>query len=117
MKKEQKRLLSILIEKKRYVAYESLSEAKLNYMEIKELIINSFKNLFGEIGLSKAGIMFVDYKDNKGILKINNKYVDEVKASFSMIRKINKQDILVRSLRVSGTLKKVRGLTLIGGGL
>ncbi len=117
MKKEQKRLLSSLREKKRYVAFEAICDGFINPTKIKDYIINNFKNLFGEIGLSKAGINFVEVYNNKGILRINNKYVDEIKASFCIIRKINKEDILVRSLRVSGTLKKVRGLTLIGGGL
>jgi len=115
MKKEQKRLLSSLREKKRYVLFETISVIPISSTNIKENIIKSYKNLFGEIGLSKAGISFIEYKENKGILKINNKYLDELRASFCMMRKVNKQDILLKTLRISGTLKKVKDLIFTGG--
>lgn len=115
MKKQQKRLLSSLREKKRYVAFEAIAETKIASSKIKEIVINSFKNLYGELGLSKAGINFVEIRGDKGVLKINNNYVDELRASFTMVGKVNKEDILLRSLKVSGTLKKIKPEALIGG--
>jgi ribonuclease P/MRP protein subunit POP5 len=112
---KQKRLLPSLREKKRYVAYEVLTESKFTSHQIKETIILNFKELFGTDGLSKAGLDFVDFEDNKGIIRVSNKSLDMLKATFCFVRKLNKDDIVLRSLGVSGILKKVKNKFILGG--
>lgn len=113
---KQKALLPSLREKKRYVVFGVHSEKTLSFGEIKDAIFEAYKDLFGSIGLAKAGIDFVEYKDGKGILKVSNKEVNNIKASFCNVRKINKQDIILRSLGVSGILNKARMKFMSGGG-
>jgi|SRR3989338_2807754 len=114
---KEKRLLTSLREKKRYVAFEIKSEENLSLGKIKDSIVDSFRNLFGEMELAKAGLNFVEFKDNKGIIRVNNKDVKNIKASFVMLRKINKQDAIARSLGVSGMLNKARSKFLSRGGI
>ena len=114
---KEKRLLSSLREKKRYLVFEVKTKDNFSFADIKKAIIKSYKDLFGEIGLSRAGLNFVSFENNKGIVKVNNRDVNNFKASFCFLRKINKQDVVVRSLGVSGMLKRARSKFLIGGGL
>ena len=97
-----KPLLPSLKEKKRYLIFEVISKDK-NYPE-KE-IKDSFLKLFGEVGLSEAGLIFLKnkYKNNRGIIKVNNKNVDRLKASFCILKKP-----IIKSVGVSGTLKKAQ---------
>ncbi len=112
---KQKALLPTLREKKRYLVFEVISEANLAFKDIKDSITSSFKDLFGLDGLSKAGLEFIDYNQNKGIIRVTTKSLDMLKASFCFVRKINKEDAILRSLGVSGILKKSRSKFIIGG--
>ena len=59
----------------------------------------------GELGYSKAGIIFIDEPThNQGTIKIDNRCVDLVKASFTLIESINKNQAIVRCKGVSGTI-------------
>ena len=112
---KQKALLPSLREKKRYLVYEALSEVNFNYKDLKDNIILSFKELFGLEGLARAGLDFVEYKNNKGIVRVSTKGLDMLRASFCFVRKINKDDVVLRSLGVSGMLKKARNKFILGG--
>ncbi len=114
---KQKFLMPTLREKKRYLVYEVLSDDDLSFKDIKESIILSFKDLFGLSGLAKAGLDFLEYDHNKGIVRVSTKGLDMLKASFCFLRKINKHDVILRSLGVSGILKKARINFMSGGGV
>jgi len=104
--------LPTLRENKRYISFDVTSETEIDYKSAKEAINTSFTNYVGTLGVSKAGIIFVDNsyntKTRSGIIKINNKYVDHLKASFALINKINKQPVIVKSLKCSGMINKVK---------
>ncbi|MBS3175040.1 hypothetical protein J4440_04125 [Candidatus Woesearchaeota archaeon] len=117
MEIKQKPLLPSLKEKKRYIVFEIFNGENLSFSNVKDSIIQSYKSLFGEIGLAHSGIDFIEYKNQKGILKVGTKNINNIKASFCFIRKINKQDVTVRSLGISGILNKARSKFISGGGL
>jgi ribonuclease P/MRP protein subunit POP5 len=99
-------LMPSLREKKRYVAFEVESVKKVDSKEAQEIIEKSFKRLVGELGLAKAGIKFMkDWKNNRGIIKVNTRSVDELKAAFALI---NEENIIIKSLTLSGSIEKVR---------
>jgi ribonuclease P/MRP protein subunit POP5 len=102
-----KPVLPSLREKKRYVVFEIISKNNINNFPEKE-IKNAFLQLFGEVNLGKSGLIFLKnkWKDNKGVIRVNNKHVDELKASLCMVKKINNKQATVKSVGVSGTLKK-----------
>jgi len=104
----RKPLLPSLKEKKRYVAFEVMSEKTLKFEFVTNEIVNEITNYIGKLGYEKMGLIFLkDWSNNKGIARVNNKYVDHLKASFVLIDKTN---FMIRSLMVSGTLKKLRGI-------
>ena len=60
----------------------------------------------GELGYSKAGIIFVDEPmHNQGIIRVDHKYTDQAKASLALIESINNEKIVVRCKGVSGTIE------------
>jgi len=110
-----KQLIPSLKEKRRYVAFEVISKKGLSFNEVKESIIKRYKEFFGIIGLSKASIEVLnEWKDNKGIIKVNNKNLDELKSSLVLIKTINNQKVIVRCIGVSGIIKKLKNKYMEG---
>ena len=68
--------------------------------------------LIGQLGVAKAGLQVI--KDcwnpdlQRGIIKVGHKHVDELKAALTFIKKINNKDVVVKSIGVSGILKKAK---------
>jgi ribonuclease P/MRP protein subunit POP5 len=103
-----KPILPSLREKKRYIVYEAISDKKLNSNEIKQSIDDALLKFIGEFGYAKAGPLFVQTKNNKGIIRINNKYLNEIKTSLALIEKIKNKKVIIKTIGVSGILKKAR---------
>ena len=110
LKVMKKAVLPSMREKKRYLAFEIISIDKFNFIDIKKSITESAKDFLGTLGMAKAGIILLDEKFNKekqkGLIKVNNKYLNELKASLALIKMINNKKIIVKSLGVSGMLTK-----------
>ena len=107
-----KPLLPSLKEKKRYVAFKVLSKTKQGYNPIKDAIKTSLKMYIGELGTSKAGLIFVDKlydpETQAGVVRVSNKYQDHLKASFALIKNINKEPVIIKSIKSSGMINKIR---------
>ena len=105
-----KTILPTLKEKNRYLVYEIRNSKKYTTNEIKNEMKKAILQFLGELECAKANILILDdFKKNRGIIKVNNKYVDKVKVALMLIR-----SFIVETVYVSGTLKKAR-LKLIGG--
>ena len=104
-----KPLLPTLRTKKRYVVYEYISDKDISHNNIIKAVENSYKECFGVFGLGEAGFMDTKiHNDNRGILKINHKYLDKLRVSISMITNINDQKLVLHTIGVSGILKKAK---------
>ena len=101
-------LLPTLRQKKRYLAFEIHCSTPISVSEAKEEMNAALLRFLGELGVSRASPLFLEekYKNNKGMLKVNHKYVDESKAALILIKKIKNKPVIIRSLSVSGILKK-----------
>lgn len=104
------KLMPSLKQKKRYIIFEIISEKKFSLSEIKSEAERALLLFLGQLGLSKAAPLFVDEKFNpeaqKFTLKVNHKYVNEVKAALALSKSIKNTPIIIKSVTVSGTLKK-----------
>ena len=60
--------------------------------------------------MSKAGILILKDKWNpeaqRGLIRVNNKNVDNLKAALTMADKINNENVIIKSVGVSGILNK-----------
>ncbi len=102
-------VLPSLREKKRYMAFEVQTEGKIDLDHAKKSIEQCMKGFLGDLGMARVGILFLDdWKQNRGIMKINTKYVDDVKASLALVQEVGNKKAIVRSIAVSGALEKIR---------
>ena len=107
-----KPLLPSLKEKKRYVVFEMMAESDIRFADINDAIKQSLLSYTGVLGAAQAGMQVIPEKWNaklrRGIARVNHKYVDHLRASFVFISKIKNKRVLVRSVGVSGILKKTQ---------
>ena len=113
MKAKIKPLLPTLREKKRYLAYEVISKSKFNDAgHVNKAILNAANEFLGNLGMAKAGIIPINDKWNestqRGILRVNNKHVDNLKASLIFVRNIDGKEVIVKSVGASGILRKAQ---------
>ncbi len=103
-----KPLLPSMKQKKRYVVFEILSKDKLTYRDVKKGIKDVLMSFLGELGYGKAGIMFIDkYKFPYGLIKVNHKFVNELKAGLALVKTISGKKVIVKSVKTSGIIKKL----------
>jgi len=108
-KKRIKSLLPSLKERIRYLAFEIISESKINnFKEIAKEISYNISKFMGDYGMAYASIHILadKFKNNKGIIKVNYLYLDHLRASLALIRELSQKKVIIRSLKASGTLKK-----------
>ena len=91
-------LLPSLKEKKRYLVFEAISDKKLAFNDVAKAIQDSLHNYIGLLGTGQAGMQILPekWKDNKGVIRINHKFVDHLKASLALIKKVKNQKVILR---------------------
>ncbi|MAG16419.1 ribonuclease P [Candidatus Woesearchaeota archaeon] len=97
-------LLPSLREKKRYLVFEVIGNASCS--DAVSSVKNSFSGLFGSLEAANADVSNIKSSGNKCMVRIGRKYVDKVKASMAIVKRINNSTIILRSIGVSGSLKR-----------
>ncbi len=98
------KLQPTLKQKKRYVVFEINIE--VDEKDLKLAIRSALNQFFGDLGNARAAPMFVKSKNNKFIIKVNHKHVDELKVAIALIKTIKNSKVIIRSIITSGTIKK-----------
>lgn len=106
-----KALLPSLREKKRYLAFEIVSKNRIkSFSSVSKAIWQGMLSFNGTKGAAQAGIWLLPERYNpqtqKGIIRVNHKAVDSLKASLMTIQNVENTPALVRSVGVSGSLRK-----------
>jgi len=105
-----------LREKKRFLVFEVDTDGNPDIIQINDTIASKFKDLFGLFGLADAGLLMLNNKyDNvkkRGIIRVNHKNVDKLRASFALIDQIKSSPASIRSLGLSGILRKAEKMFL-----
>ncbi|MBI4737995.1 hypothetical protein HY772_00230 [Candidatus Woesearchaeota archaeon] len=109
-----KPLLPAFRERKRYLAFEIISEKPIgDFKVVSNQIWSTMLQFLGELECGKAGIWILADKYNhekqQGIIRINHTYVDKLRASLALVQNINNEKVIIRSRGVSGILKKAQG--------
>jgi ribonuclease P/MRP protein subunit POP5 len=104
-----KRILPSLREKKRYIVFEILGN-KINEKIAQKEINNSLLKFLGELTISRAQTKLItdSWKNNKGIIKVNIKYLNDTKLALGLIKQIDNKKVIVNVIGVSGILKKAK---------
>lgn len=97
-------------ERNRYIAFELISDSALSRSDIVKAVWGSVLRFLGELGASKTSLWVMDWdeKHNRGILKVNHKSLEEVRAALALMKEVNGQRVTPHILGVSGTVKKTR---------
>lgn len=103
-----KNLLPTLRESNRYVRFEISSKKQLKPKEVKESLEKEILSFLGSLELAKSSFKLLKCEGNKGIIKINRKYLTKIKAALTLIKSIEKENVSVKSKYVSGILRKAK---------
>ncbi len=114
-----KPLLPSLRERKRYLVYEVISEKPITSKKaIQDHITTAAQQLFGQYGLAHLQLRFLpekyQQKTQRGILRLHHTATEWLKTALLFVSEIDNQPVIVRSIAVSGTLRKA-SLCLRGG--
>ncbi len=106
-----KAILPSLREKKRYLAFGILSKKRIkDYSGVSKAIWQGMLSFAGTKGVAQAGLILLpekyDPQTQRGIIRVSNRQVDALKASLALIQEINGVPAIIRSVGVSGSLKK-----------
>lgn len=106
-----KPLIPTLREKKRYITFEIISKNHdFTYRDLSDEVKREFKELYGTDGEAKAGIIMLsnkyDTKKQRGVIRVNNKWLDKLKLSLAMVKKIKNTDAIIKTIIASGMIKK-----------
>lgn len=88
-----------------------MSKKKIkSFSDVSKAVWQSMLQYMGEKGTAKAGIWLLadKYKESlqKGIIRVGHKHVNDLKASLALMNKIEGEEVIARSLGVSGILRK-----------
>lgn len=105
-----KPLLPTLREKNRYIAFEVISDSQFERNELVRGIWAGVLGFLGEQGAGRTSLWAMDWDGSKstGILRVNRKSVEEVRAAMALIKSVNNKNVIFHVLGVSGTLKSLR---------
>ncbi len=109
---KQKTLLPTLKERQRYLVYRINAAGGSSIPRANEHLIKECNTLLGVFDAGKAGIMNVKYdeKTRKGIIRLENKYVDKVKVCLGMMTLIGDKKVNIDTIYVSGMLNKAEDM-------
>ena len=101
-----KRLLPSLRAKKRYLAFELISEEPASRNDIVREVLSSASSLLGDVTTSDCDIKVLGFENGKGILQCSHTRVKEARASLAALTRINGKRATLHVLGASGTVKR-----------
>ncbi len=104
------KMIPSLRERKRYLAYEVISDNHIANEAASKAVMNSIKDFIGYHGMAKAGIIQV----MPGIVRVSHTSVDLVKTALALVPGIDGKNAMIRIKYVSGSLDKAK--SMINGG-
>ncbi|MBI2141907.1 hypothetical protein HYU15_00265 [Candidatus Woesearchaeota archaeon] len=99
-----------LREKRRYLVFEVVSGQKHIFAEVKEALLSAVSEFFGsrEVARFKPRVLADkwDFERQRGVLVAERKGMEKVKAAVCLASRIGKSRAIIRSLGMSGILRK-----------
>lgn len=96
----------------RYIAFEIISEKPIEYRDVSNALWVSSLNFLGDLGASETKTWPIKNLYNadkqRGIIRCNQKRVEDVRAVLSLIDYMNDSKAIVNVLGVTGTIKSAK---------
>ena len=101
-----------LREKKRYLAFEAISQLPLKREDVISLLWDSSLHMYGVFGTSKFDLWVVkiwncpdsDYNRIRGIIRCRRESLDEVRAILPVVTRFNGKKVVFYTRGISGTI-------------
>ena len=105
-----KGLMPSLKEKKRYMNIEVISLDGNGIFVGRPLqeLIQKLNQSLGVFDAAGAGLIPIDFKENKALVRVSAKYLDRVKASLLFIIELGSNKVILKTKKVSGSVNKAR---------
>lgn len=97
--------------RKRYILFKIISDCEIRENLVENAIASSIKELFGTVGVSEARPkLLTGFSGKKHVLQVDHKFVQKTKVAMAMINEISKKPLILKTEKVYGTLKKIKGV-------
>ena len=110
--KRPKPLPSSLRGRRRYIAYEVISQEKILLDDLMNTIWHTVLNFLGEQGTSKTDIWIAkdtfDDKKQTGLIRCSHDSVEQIRSSLALIERIGDVRVVFKVLGISGTMKAAK---------
>ncbi|WJI09041.1 ribonuclease P [Methanobacterium sp. CWC-01] len=101
-----------LREKKRYLAFEAISQLPLKREDVISLLWDTSLHMYGVCGTSKFDLWVVkiwncpdsDYNRIRGIIRCRRESLDEVRAILPVVTRFNGKKVVFYTRGISGTI-------------
>jgi len=90
--------------RRRYIAFEVLSDTPLNLAELKSILRNEAQHY----GMEPPKV--IQFENQRGIVRCPHTEKEKIVELLNNIKRTGKKELRIRSLRTSGTLRKLRRL-------
>ncbi|NHK32680.1 MAG: hypothetical protein FK730_15120 [Asgard group archaeon] len=104
-------------ERQRYLLFEIIKETKESIVDkdFMDTFWKFFTSFYGIFNSSQSGVYLskFDEKTSLGILRCSHQSLNTVRATLSLITKIDKMNVIVHVMKTSGTLKNLINITKI----
>ncbi len=95
--------------KKRYIAFELISEnSRVSMESFTKALVNNMLSLFGETSTANCGINLEIFNGKRGIIRCSRDAVDKVIIALTLINSIGDVRVVPLTIGVSGTIKKCK---------
>ena len=78
-----KNLLPSLRESNRYIAFELISNDKIDSKEVEKGLEKEILGFLGTMELAKSSFKLINFKKNKGLIKMYGKYLCKLSAALT----------------------------------
>jgi ribonuclease P/MRP protein subunit POP5 len=97
--------LPTLRDKKRYLAFEVMSEQVITRQQLIKEILNSTHSLFGDVGCGEINPALLSFEGRYGILRCSREKTSEARVALACINNIRGIPVSIFVLGISGTIK------------
>jgi ribonuclease P/MRP protein subunit POP5 len=101
-----KRLLPSLRAKKRYLAFELISEGPVSRSDLVKEVMYSASSLLGDVTTGECDIKVLGFEGCTGIIQCSHTKVKETRASLATLTRVNGKRAILHVLGTSGTVKR-----------
>ncbi len=94
--------------KKRYIAFNLISESNVSLKDFSRVLINNMISLFGETSTAESDVSVEFFNGKKGIIRCNRNALNKVIIALTLINSVEDVKVVPLTLGVSGTMKKCK---------